>query len=66
MEIETRGCTILLLDLARQIGLDECGLITDGDALLLRLMMPVAKMFTAKKVMANVSEGLECFGGQVK
>lgn len=64
METDTRGCTVLLMDLARQMGLDDCGLIGDKDRLLLRMMMPVAKMFTAKKAVANVSEGLECFGGQ--
>ena len=34
------------------------------DLLLLRLMTPVAKMYTAKSCMRVVSEGLECFGGQ--
>lgn len=64
METDTRGCTVLIFDLARQMGLEDCGLIGDEDKLLLRLMMPVAKMYTAKKAVANVSEGLECFGGQ--
>jgi len=64
MEVETRGCTILLLDLARQLGLQDCGLIGDEDSLLLRLMTPVAKFYTAKSAVATVSEGLECFGGQ--
>lgn len=57
METETRGCTALVMDLARQMGLEDCGLIEDSDRLLLRLMMPVAKMYTAKKAVANVSEG---------
>ncbi len=57
MEIEARGCTALVMDLARQMGLEDCGLIEDSDRLLLRLMMPVAKMYTAKKAVANISEG---------
>jgi len=64
MEVETRGCCVLLLDLARQLGLHDCGLINDQDSLLLRLMTPVAKFYTAKSAVATVSEGLECFGGQ--
>eukprot|EP00090_Calanus_glacialis_P014542 TRINITY_DN23353_c0_g1_i1.p1 TRINITY_DN23353_c0_g1~~TRINITY_DN23353_c0_g1_i1.p1 ORF type:complete len:365 (-),score=121.69 TRINITY_DN23353_c0_g1_i1:50-1117(-) len=64
MEVETRGCSILLLDLARQLGLQDCGQISDMDSLLLRLMTPVAKFYTAKSAVATVSEGLECFGGQ--
>ena len=62
--METRGCTILLLDLARQLGLQDCNNIADNDSLLLRLMTPVAKLYTAKSAVAVVSEGLECFGGQ--
>ena len=34
------------------------------DNLLLRLLTPVAKMYTAKSAISVVSEGLECFGGQ--
>ena len=34
------------------------------DNLLLRLLTPVAKMYTAKSAMNVISEGLECFGGQ--
>lgn len=64
METETRGCTILMLDLARKIGLEDCNAISDDDAMLLRLMMPVAKMYTAKRAVELTSEGLECFGGQ--
>ena len=64
MEIDARGCTILLMELARQQGLDDVGEIGGDDKLLLRLMMPVAKMYTAKKAVENCSEGIECFGGQ--
>ena len=46
--------------------ISSLGSINDEDKLLLRIMMPVAKMFTAKKAVANASEGIECFGGQVK
>ena len=53
-----------MLDLARQLGEEETGTISKEDALLLRLMMPVAKAYTAKKAVSNISEGLECFGGQ--
>ena len=38
--------------------------IGQQDKLLLRLMMPVAKMYTAKKAILNASEGIECFGAQ--
>ena len=47
-----------------QLGEEENNKISSQDALLLRLMMPVAKAYTAKKAVSNISEGLECFGGQ--
>merc|ERR1719315_564179 len=53
-----------MLDLARQLGLHDVAAISDQDLLLLRLMTPVAKLYTAKMAVATVSEGLECFGGQ--
>ena len=34
------------------------------DLLLLRLLGPVAKMYTAKAAVFVTSEGVECFGGQ--
>ena len=64
MKVEARGNTVLMLDLARQQGLEDYGNIGDVDKLLLRLMMPVAKLYTAKKAVAIASEGIECFGGQ--
>jgi len=64
MEVETRGCCALMMELGRQLGLDDAGMLGDEDGLLLRLMLPVAKMYTGKMAVAVVSEGLECFGGQ--
>lgn len=64
MEVETRGCCILMLDLARQMGQHDSGCIPDQELLLLRLMTPVAKFYTGKMAVATISEGLECFGGQ--
>ena len=64
LETDVRGCTILMMELARLMGLEESGNAGEQDSMILRLMMPVAKAFTAKKAVANISEGLECFGGQ--
>ena len=64
MEVETRGNTVLMIDLARQQGLEDSGSIGDNDKLLLRLMTPVAKLYTAKKAIELASEGIEAFGAQ--
>lgn len=64
MEAEIRGCSALVFDLALKLGQQDCKTISEQDSLLLRLMTPVAKMYTAKRAMELTSEGLECFGGQ--
>uniref|UniRef100_A0A914VGL9 Acyl-CoA dehydrogenase/oxidase C-terminal domain-containing protein n=1 Tax=Plectus sambesii TaxID=2011161 RepID=A0A914VGL9_9BILA len=64
MEVETRGCLLLLLESARLLGLQEMKTATDIDLTLLRLITPLLKLYTAKQCMTVVSEGLECFGGQ--
>lgn len=46
------------------IGLIEAGGATDTTKLLMRLLTPVAKIYTAKVAMSVMSEGLECMGGQ--
>lgn len=64
MEVATRGCEILTFHMARLLGREEAGVATEQESLILRILMPVMKFFTAKKAMEITSEGLECFGGQ--
>lgn len=64
MEVEVRGSMLLVLKIAIWLGKIECGVATDEDTLLLRLLTPVAKLYTAKQAISVISEGLEAFGGQ--
>lgn len=64
MEVEARAATILVLEVARLLGREDTGIASDQESLLLRLLTPLAKLYTAKQAMSVVSEGLECFGGQ--
>ncbi|CAH2294973.1 acyl- dehydrogenase family member 11-like isoform X1 [Pelobates cultripes] len=64
MEVEARGAFLLLMETARLLGLEETNLATEQDQHLLRLLTPVAKLYTGKQALAVVSEGLESFGGQ--
>lgn len=64
MDVITRGCEILTYEVARILGREEAGVASKEDSLVLRLMTPIMKLFTAKMAMSVVSEGLECFGGQ--
>ncbi|XP_047494787.1 acyl-CoA dehydrogenase family member 11-like [Penaeus chinensis] len=64
MDVITRGCEVLTFEVARILGREEAGVASKDDSLVLRLMTPIMKLFTAKMAMSVVSEGLECFGGQ--
>ncbi|XP_061162322.1 acyl-CoA dehydrogenase family member 11-like [Saccostrea echinata] len=64
MEVEVRAATLLVLEVARLLGREDTGIASDQESLLLRLLTPLAKLYTAKQAMSVVSEGLECFGGQ--
>ncbi|XP_013810255.2 acyl-CoA dehydrogenase family member 11-like isoform X1 [Apteryx mantelli] len=64
MEVQTRGAFLLLMEIVRLLGLVETNLANEQDQLLLRLLIPVAKLYTGKQASAVVVEAMECFGGQ--
>ncbi|XP_075425000.1 acyl-CoA dehydrogenase family member 11-like isoform X2 [Ascaphus truei] len=64
MEVQARGAFLLLMEVARLLGLEETNLATEQDRHLLRLLTPIAKLYTGKQALAVITEGLECFGGQ--
>ncbi len=63
LEIAYQSNTLLALFLARLLGKEECGKATETDSALLRLLTPVAKLYTAKQAIASASEHIEAFGG---
>ena len=63
-ELKQEVAVFSCFDLAGQLGLQVSGLITAQDALTFRQRTPIAKFFTAKSVVATISEGLEYFGRQ--
>lgn len=58
MEMECRAGVILFLEAARLLSLEESGSASDSQQHLLRLLMPLLKLYTAKQSVAVVSEGL--------
>ncbi|MGH0147617.1 UNVERIFIED_CONTAM: hypothetical protein FKN15_013646 [Acipenser sinensis] len=69
MEVETRAAFLLLMELSRLLGREETGCASELELHMLRLLTPVAKLYTGKQgavspAVAVISEGLECFGGQ--
>ncbi|HEX6551023.1 MAG TPA: acyl-CoA dehydrogenase family protein, partial [Gammaproteobacteria bacterium] len=64
MECEVAGAFHLAFEVATLMGREETGTATEDETMLLRLLTPVAKLYTGKQAIAVASEALECFGGQ--
>ncbi|NXJ84312.1 ACD11 dehydrogenase, partial [Trogon melanurus] len=64
MEVQTRGAFLLVMDIVRLLGLMETNQASEQDQLLLRLLIPLAKLYTGKQASAVVIEAMESFGGQ--
>ncbi|HEY5769447.1 MAG TPA: acyl-CoA dehydrogenase family protein [Terrimicrobium sp.] len=63
LQVDFEASFHLVFFAARLLGKDETGAATEQERKLLRLLTPLAKLFTAKQAVAVVSEILECFGG---
>ncbi|NWW70536.1 ACD11 dehydrogenase, partial [Climacteris rufus] len=64
LEVQARGALLLLMEIVRLLGLAETNLASEQDLLLLRLLIPVAKLYTGKQASAVAVEAMESFGGQ--
>jgi len=63
LELEARAGFHLVFSLIEMLGRIECGKSDGDDTRILRLLTPVAKLYTAKQAVQVTSEVLECFGG---
>ncbi|MFL5557077.1 MAG: acyl-CoA dehydrogenase family protein [Gemmatimonadaceae bacterium] len=63
MHLELRAGFLLAFRVVELLGKDECGEATEAESQLLRLLIPIAKLYTAKQAIAVASEALEAFGG---
>ena len=63
MAVEHAGAFHLTFHVGELLGKEEVGEASDDELLLLRLLTPVAKLYTGKQVVAVTSEALEAFGG---
>lgn len=63
LQVEYEGGLAMVLRLAELIGRSETGVASERDEGVLRLLTPLAKLFTGKQAVAVASEALECFGG---
>jgi alkylation response protein AidB-like acyl-CoA dehydrogenase len=63
LEAEREGALALVARGAELLGRAECGEAAADEALLLRALVPLAKLCTGKQAVAVASEAIECFGG---
>jgi alkylation response protein AidB-like acyl-CoA dehydrogenase len=63
MVVEHTGALHLAFHVAELLGKEECDEATAEELLLLRLLTPVAKLYTGKQAVTVASEALESFGG---
>lgn len=63
LEIAYQSNALLAFFLTRLLGREECKKATTNESALLRLLTPVAKLYTAKNAIASASEHIEMFGG---
>ncbi len=63
MQLELRAAFLLAFRVVELLGRDESGNAAESESQLLRFLIPVAKLYTAKQAIAVASEALEAFGG---
>jgi len=63
MQLELRAAFLLAFRVVELLGKEESGDATESEARLLRFLIPIAKLYTAKQAIAVASEALEAFGG---
>lgn len=63
MQLEFTGAFHLVFHAIELLGKDEIGTASECERSLLRLLTPLAKLYTAKQAISVVSEALEAFGG---
>jgi len=63
MQAEREGAFALAFEVAHLLGRVEHGAVAPHEAALLRLLTPLAKLWTGKLAVRICSEAIECFGG---
>jgi alkylation response protein AidB-like acyl-CoA dehydrogenase len=63
MGLELRAAFLLAFRVVELLGKEECGEANEAELRLLRFLIPIAKLYTAKQAIAVASETIEAFGG---
>src|SRR6266566_6011682 len=63
MQLKLRAAFLLAFRVVELLGKEESGQASESELQLLRFLIPVAKLYTAKQAIAVASEAVEAFGG---
>jgi putative acyl-CoA dehydrogenase len=63
LQVEFEAAFHLVFHAIELLGKDELGEASESESAVLRILTPLAKLYTAKQAIAVVSEALEAFGG---
>ncbi len=63
MRARAAASTELVFHAVELMGKEECGVATKEEMQQLRILTPLAKLYTAREAIANASETIEAFGG---
>ncbi len=63
LEVELEAAFLLTFRCVELLGKDECGEATQEETATLRMLTPLAKLYTGRQTVASASEILESFGG---
>lgn len=63
LDARFRASFLLTFRVVELLGREECGEATEAELAILRLLTPVAKLYTGKQAVVVASEALESFGG---
>ncbi len=63
LQMEQEASFLMVMRIAELLGKEEMKQATDDECLVLRILTPLAKLYTAKQSIAVTSEALESFGG---
>lgn len=63
LQVDFEAAFHLTFHVVALMGKEECGEATPADSAVLRLLTPLAKLYTGKLALAGISEILESFGG---
>jgi putative acyl-CoA dehydrogenase len=63
LQLELRAAFLLAFRVVELLGKEESGDASESESRLLRFLIPIAKLYTAKQAIAVASEALEAFGG---